>query len=834
MASEKPANLFDQHHSGGVSLERLQPDYVISAVYSFDHKRHSPTREANLDLANLLKLLTAHGFLVQIRPGKGVDRILIFVKLRNAALKQAIQDAKVNDFLYNINNDLFSDSTTASDPEEKSLRKRSSGLADSEKLRIIYNLLTNDESDGGLGLTPKFAQWSFIESIQPIHDLRINEALIAKWSKNYTIEESDIELLKHQYGTKIALYFAFLKFYLKWLLFPAFIGLFNFVFLGYKFSVGYTLLNLVWSIFFIQAWKKKEQNYALKWNVKNVNSSTLQTVNQTFRSEGITTNYISDKHNFKYYPSYKRFLKKLAFVPVAASFAGALIGWQFVCFFVELFINELYNGPLKSILALTPAVMLAAFVPILTLIYKTLVTKIVQWENHRTILSYENSVNEKMFVISFLTSYMALFITTFIYFPFGHKVNDYLTAVELFIHTKIHESFPIKVDHYVINATRMNSQFFFSIVTNQVLTFFLEYFLPFLQRKYNEKKEARKGTFFDYNDAADEKEYLIQIRKEVYELGEYDVNDDFRTMIVQFGYLAFFSQCWTIAPLICLVVNYIQFIGDTTKIFLENKRPIPTRTNSIYPWNQFLGLLVWLSSIIAPAITSMYRQSDNILGKVDSLVLVEKRFRESSVSIQSWSLLSVIIFSEHVYLLLSYVLGILYSKISTEENKKDLKESILIKKRFISNASNIDNLTNAAVEEFGTSPAIENQWVQLGGDDNDTLIDLAARVTQNVKEITRVKRTSASSSKPVPAPQPVSRPVAQAPVTGNAGAPADASPAPQQYYNNQNEFIDEKIGGTGASVTGEAANELSQRRGGGIVPETTAAVKEAYPRTAEY
>lgn len=230
----------------------------------------------------------------------------------------------------------------------------------------------------------------------------------------------------------------------------------------------------------------------------------------------------------------------------------------------------------------------------------------------------------------------------------------------------------------------------------------------------------------------------------------------------------------------------------------------------------------------------MYRQSDNILGKVDSLVLVEKRFRESSVSIQSWSLLSVIIFSEHVYLLLSYVLGILYSKISTEENKKDLKESILIKKRFVSNASNIDKLTNAAVEEFGSSPAIENQWVQLGGDDNDTLIDLAARVTQNVKEITRVKRTSASSSKPVPAPQPVSRPVAQAPVTGNAGAPADASPAPQQYYNNQNEFIDEKIGGTGASVTGEAANELSQRRGGGIVPETTAAVKEAYPRTAEY
>lgn len=728
---EKPDKLFEDSN-----IESLKPDFVLSCFYSFNHKVDQATKAANADLDRLLEVLISNGFLIQIRPGKGVDHILVFIRLGKQALVEAIKKSKVNDYLFGVNHDIFDDIDT---------------LDDSDKLRIVYNLLIDD-----IGLTPKFGAWQFVEAIQPIHDANFGKQLLAKWAKKYRIDEEDIDSLKQEYGTNVALYFAFLKFYLTWLVFPATIGLVNFGVFKYQFSVVYTFLNLIWAVFFIQAWKQKEKNYALKWNVKNIDASTLQINNTFFKSELLTEDYVTNKKTHKYYGSYKRLFKKLAFIPVAVLFGVLLIAWQFVVFFVEIFITEFYDGPGKSVLGLVPTAMLSVFVPIFTLVYKKVVTIVVAWENHRTILSYQNSVNEKMFIVSFLTSYLALIITSFIYYPFGHLVNDYVSTVLNFVFLRVHPDFPLKADHFVINPKRMNGQFFFAIVTNQIVNFVLEYFIPLGQRLW---KQRKTDVFFDYNDAKQEVKYLEAVRKQVYDLDDYDVNADYRQMVVQFGYLLFFSQSWTIAPLICLVVNITQFFGDATKIFLENKRPIPTRTNSIYPWNQFLDLITWASTIVAPAITGMYRNSSNILGGVSVEALKSQKFSLSSVSIKTWSLLTIIIVSEHLYLVLSYTLLVLFNKLNYKAAQQDLKESIALKKKFIS--KNFDKSSIVVAED------VDGQWLKLDSNNQQSLIRLATKVTENVKQTTRVKHTD---------PEPAAKP--QAPVeTGSVSEkPAQSGP----------------------------------------------------------
>ncbi|GMM32692.1 Ist2 protein [Saccharomycopsis crataegensis] len=776
------------------SIGSLKPDFVISSLYTFDHAKDTPTKAANLDLQNLLNTLINGGFLAQIRPGSGVNEVILLVKLKKAQWVKILKNSEINDYLYGINNDLFDEDFE---------------IDEADRLRIIYSYLVNDKDHGGLGIKPRIGQWDFVGSIQPIHDVAANKALIAKWIKTFKIEDNDIETIKNQYGSKIALYFVFLDTYLKWLIFPAIVGLANFIFFDkQKFSLPYTFLNLIWSIFFIQAWYNKEKNYSLKWNNRNVDSSSVSQVsNLDFKPSTTVVNYASfgNLKNFKYYPSYKRYLKKVTFVPIIILFAAILITWQLICFFVEIFITELYDGPLKSILALVPTVMLSVFVPIYTLIYKAIASKFVGWENHKTMLSLENSMNEKLFMISFLTSYMALIITSFVYFPAGHIINQYLEKIEFFFLDKVHPDFPIRKNHFIkINPQRMNGQFFFAMVTNQIIGFFLEYFLPFAMRFTTEiiSNSKKEKIFYDYNDKNDEEEYLFQVRKQVYELDTYDVNDDIKQMVIQFGYLIFFSQCWTIAPFICLIVNVIQFFGDITKIFLENKRPIPTRTNSIYPWNQFMGLLVWVSSIIAPAITAMYSNSDVILERIDGFNL--SMFEKSAVSIETWSLLAVIIFSEHLYLILTYALNILFSKIKSTESSEDLKNSLELKKKFISKYFCEENGTFIAASGGDD----EAKWLSCKSDDEAALLELANKVVTNVKQSTKAKHTKDAA--PVSAATPAHSPV----------------PESKPRIAPKTEAIKEKIGASGAKVT-EAVNELSQRK-----PSTpTSAVKEAMPKT---
>ena len=40
-----------------------------------------------------------------------------------------------------------------------------------------------------------------------------------------------------------------------------------------------------------------------------------------------------------------RFLKQLAFIPIALVFVGVLISYQLSCFCIEIFLTDIYDGP---------------------------------------------------------------------------------------------------------------------------------------------------------------------------------------------------------------------------------------------------------------------------------------------------------------------------------------------------------------------------------------------------------------------------------------------------------------------------------------------------------
>jgi hypothetical protein len=153
---------------------------------------------------------------------------------------------------------------------------------------------------------------------------------------------------------------------------------------------------------------------------------------------------------------------------------------------------------------------------------------------------------QKVFVLNFITSYLPIFLTAFVYVPFATVLVPYLDIFQLtvkpFAENEKQMTTP-KMDFH-INPDRLKKQVIYFTVTAQIVNFLLEIVVPYIKRKaFRTVKQVkansaskRGGTSEHHaaNDLPEETEFLERIRNEA-ELDVYDVTGDLREMIVQFG-----------------------------------------------------------------------------------------------------------------------------------------------------------------------------------------------------------------------------------------------------------------------------------------------------------
>jgi anoctamin-10 len=163
-----------------------------------------------------------------------------------------------------------------------------------------------------------------------------------------------------------------------------------------------------------------------------------------------------------------------------------------------------------------------------------------------TLVAFEAAMVQKIFVLNFITSYLPIFLTAFVYVPFGTILVPYLDvfqlAVKPFAENEKQMTTP-KVG-FQINPERLKKQVIYFTVTAQIVNFMLEVIVPYVQRKaFQTVKQVkansaakRGGTSEDHtsDDIPEEAAFLTRIRNEA-ELAVYDVTGDLREMVVQFG-----------------------------------------------------------------------------------------------------------------------------------------------------------------------------------------------------------------------------------------------------------------------------------------------------------
>lgn len=76
-------------------------------------------------------------------------------------------------------------------------------LYEAERLRIIYQLITNDPEEGGAGITPKNGDWKNVESIFALHDHVYNKRWIKHWSREWFLKPEDLDDIRNRLGEKV-------------------------------------------------------------------------------------------------------------------------------------------------------------------------------------------------------------------------------------------------------------------------------------------------------------------------------------------------------------------------------------------------------------------------------------------------------------------------------------------------------------------------------------------------------------------------------------------------------------------------------------------------------
>ncbi|KAJ7691956.1 calcium-activated chloride channel-domain-containing protein [Mycena rosella] len=574
-------------------------------------KRHAveDARKAEEQYTRLIKALSSAGLRAVGRRGESLGHLLVFVSCPQSLIQTLIQRERHSDFLSGL-------PTTPAKRDDES-----QPLSPADRIRLVHAYITSTPADGGLGISPDSAQWDLVESVMALHDREFNERWIHAWTTNRFISVKQ-EHLREQFGDSVAMYFSFLHSYTQALVFPAALGVLFFLF-GSPYSPAYSILVVLWSVVYVEWWRVRERILSLRFGTRG-----------SFRVEKRRAQYIDG------FPWWKRELRMIASLPVILLFAAVLVSLLTGIFVFEAFVTQLYTGPGHKYIAFSPTVLFVALVPRLLAVYQSIATRFTVWENHAHQSSHAASLTLKTFALSALVAYMGLGLSAFVYVPFGegimrtvqvwlfkgsvradaaadaHNATAGLNATE---HTSGMWNVDSSAAGQKLNSGRLKDQMFAYTVTNQVVNTFVEIGLPYVlrgvesfrARKANGNGKGDKGkkrvVFEDEKEkgGAEEREFLEVVRQQV-ALPEYELFGDYSEMVTQFGYVALWSTIWPLAPVMALVNNFFELRSDAFKITVHNRRPIPSRTDTIGPWLDTLSFLTWLAALTNSALVYLF------------------------------------------------------------------------------------------------------------------------------------------------------------------------------------------------------------------------------------
>ncbi|KAG0221309.1 calcium-activated chloride channel-domain-containing protein [Mortierella sp. GBAus27b] len=444
---------------------------------------------------------------------------------------------------------------------------------------------------------------SYKSKVQPTPNTRT--LLYQSWARSR--DKQPLEEIRFYYGEKIALYFAWIGHYTKWLVYASIVG-FLFLIYGIVSSVlakkgqitqiqsgdlfdnaltmPYAIFVAVWSSLFVEHWKRKSNVLAYQWNT--LDFEQRERARPEFKPTAIRTSPVTGKKEL-YYPRYKQiFSIVISVLVVLISIAIVTVSVGSLLLFNVWLKNHGPGSPNTNSYAITAitAVMNLVVILILGTGYASIAKVLTDNENHRRLTQYEDSLIIKRFLFDFVNFYSALVYIAF--FKGNVKISN---------RPDLQDSCGDK--GFCMGELRIQLAIVF--IGKQLLNQFQEVAIPQLKAWWNSKSElAEKAKLATLKGKYKEKNMVKppQWAKDDL-LPPYDNSmfEEYRELVIQFGFCTLFVPAFPVAPIFALLNNVLEIRLDAYKLLTQHRRPVSQATQDIGSWTTILTVLSYLSVI---------------------------------------------------------------------------------------------------------------------------------------------------------------------------------------------------------------------------------------------
>ncbi|XP_066983808.1 anoctamin-10-like isoform X8 [Macrobrachium rosenbergii] len=499
-------------------------------------------------------------------------------------------------------------------------------------LHILHSLrATHEESieatsfREGQAIIPKFQSDGTIHGILPLHDYKKLEVLRTTWVQTF-FKYQPIEAIEQYFGSKIAIYFAWLGHYTTALTIPAVIGLIFWVFLWGrdqaledKGFVIFAFLNVVWASTWLEAWKRRSAELAYYWGTLDSQEETLSEPRPHFTGE-LKVSSVTGRLEPEY-PAWKRnLIRYLVTLPLIC--VSLLV--VFIVMLLILQLQDLCDAFISAhdysfYLSYAPKILMALTISAFDEGY----TKVAVWlndlENYRVEDAYQNHLITKLAVFRFVNSFLSLFYIAF-YLQDMERLKEQLAALLLTrqVVGNIKEScIPYLLEQFKL--AKLSFDLYGALSPSEEKQQDWPQENPpqpagdsQIQEEDDDKDESPTGTKEDvsteeaspsaaegqgvtaetYLPRGSSKNRIVSQAEVECNMSRYDGTfEDYLEMFIQFGYVTLFSSAFPLAAMCAFLNNLIEIRSDAFKLCCVFQRPFGHRAQSIGVWQDAMELM---------------------------------------------------------------------------------------------------------------------------------------------------------------------------------------------------------------------------------------------------
>ncbi|XP_012944219.2 anoctamin-5 [Aplysia californica] len=506
--------------------------------------------------------------------------------------------------------------------------------------------------------------------------------------------------IRDYFGEKIAFYFAWTGMLITTLWIPTFFGLIVFFYGLYQSVTENTVTNSTgvagalkdvlgdvkrafdnditpffalficcWGTIFLELWKRQRATLAYEWDVDQFEANEPD--RPQFYGTKIKQDPVTNEAAW-FYP-FRRQILKFTTSGSVLFFMTALVIISVVAVIVYRVVMDVDycpNMPDNECFLLTTvlsSIMNAVSILLLGKIYDKLAVVLTDWENHRTQTRYDDALIIKLFAFQFVNSYASCFYIAFFRGRGASIFNDrYVDSCEGSC------------------MTQLSFQVLTLMVAKPFPKFFKDIIIPFLLKLWRKRPnccrcrccpccrpnqvEEMDGENVDKCKHSSHLGFLERERLKP-DLGDFTLGE-YTEKVILYGFLMLFASSFPLAPLLALVICYVDIRVDAKRMLWWYRRPIAFVAEDIGMWHDILNLVNFIGVITNAfiiAFTSNWGSQFDTAGKL-------------------W----VVVGFEHIVFALKFVLAYMIPDVPQPVKLAIRREKYLIQKTFEDKPKDVD------------------------------------------------------------------------------------------------------------------------------------------------